>query len=266
MRRAVARLKAAGAIVFGKTNVPRWSGDLQTYNEIFGTTNNPWDVTGCPAVVGWAGRRRRLRVHQLRARHRHRRVDPHPVALLRRVRPEAELRRRLRSAATSTTSAAAPPTPTSTCSGRSPAARDDLDLLLGVLAGPDADRAAAWRLDLPPSTRRRSQPDARVAVWLDEASYPIDARVPSGARPRRRAHRRGGCTGRGGPPADRLDRAGGAVHADDQQRHLAEHGSSGRRAHGRVAPRVARVGRSSGRRSGRGGRSGSTTRTSCSAR
>src|SRR3954468_18028281 len=44
----VARLKAAGAIVFGKTNVPRWSGDLQTYNEIFGTTNNPWDFDRVP--------------------------------------------------------------------------------------------------------------------------------------------------------------------------------------------------------------------------
>src|SRR5205807_2360260 len=45
---AVARLKAAGAIVFGKTNLPRWSGDLQSYNELFGTTNNPWDVTRGP--------------------------------------------------------------------------------------------------------------------------------------------------------------------------------------------------------------------------
>ena len=45
---AVARLRAAGAVVFGKTNVPRWSGDLQTYNEIFGTTNNPWDPARAP--------------------------------------------------------------------------------------------------------------------------------------------------------------------------------------------------------------------------
>jgi amidase len=45
---AVARLRAAGAVVFGKTNVPRWSGDLQTYNEIFGTTNNPWDPARVP--------------------------------------------------------------------------------------------------------------------------------------------------------------------------------------------------------------------------
>jgi amidase len=41
----VARLKAAGAIVFGKTNTPLYAGDLQTYNELFGITNNPWDRT-----------------------------------------------------------------------------------------------------------------------------------------------------------------------------------------------------------------------------
>ena len=45
---AVARLRAAGAIVFGKTNVPRWSSDIQTYNELFGTTSNPWDPARTP--------------------------------------------------------------------------------------------------------------------------------------------------------------------------------------------------------------------------
>ena len=45
---AVAHLEAAGAVVFGKTNVPRWSGDIQTYNAIFGTTNNPWAVDRVP--------------------------------------------------------------------------------------------------------------------------------------------------------------------------------------------------------------------------
>src|SRR5581483_3688985 len=39
---AVARLRRAGAVVFGKTNAPRWSGDFQTHNAIFGTTCNPW--------------------------------------------------------------------------------------------------------------------------------------------------------------------------------------------------------------------------------
>ncbi|MFJ9399053.1 amidase [Streptomyces californicus] len=39
----VARLKDAGAVVLGKTNVPLWLQDLQSYNDIYGTTNNPWD-------------------------------------------------------------------------------------------------------------------------------------------------------------------------------------------------------------------------------
>jgi amidase len=45
---AVARVKAAGAIVFGKTNVPEWSGDSQTHNEIFGVTRNPRDESRSP--------------------------------------------------------------------------------------------------------------------------------------------------------------------------------------------------------------------------
>lgn len=45
---AVAALKAAGAIVFGKTNLPEWSGDWQSWNTVFGTTNNPWDLTRTP--------------------------------------------------------------------------------------------------------------------------------------------------------------------------------------------------------------------------
>jgi amidase len=40
---AVARLKAAGAIVFGKSNTPLYAGDWQTYNDVYGRTNNPWD-------------------------------------------------------------------------------------------------------------------------------------------------------------------------------------------------------------------------------
>ena len=44
----VGRLRAAGAIVFGKTNVPLYAGDWQTYNEVHGRTNNPWDTDRVP--------------------------------------------------------------------------------------------------------------------------------------------------------------------------------------------------------------------------
>jgi amidase len=42
---AVGRLKDAGAIIFGKTNTPLYAGDFQTYNDVYGRTNNPWDPT-----------------------------------------------------------------------------------------------------------------------------------------------------------------------------------------------------------------------------
>ncbi|MFN0316057.1 MAG: amidase [Burkholderiales bacterium] len=45
---AVERLNTAGAVLFGKTNVPVMLGDWQTFNPIYGTTNNPWDVSRTP--------------------------------------------------------------------------------------------------------------------------------------------------------------------------------------------------------------------------
>ena len=44
----VAAVKEAGAIVFGKTNLPRWSGAFQAFNEMIGTTVNPWDSERVP--------------------------------------------------------------------------------------------------------------------------------------------------------------------------------------------------------------------------
>ncbi|MFT4510521.1 amidase [Caballeronia sp. 15711] len=45
---AVAALREAGAIIIGKTNVPLGLADLQSYNEIYGVTNNPWNLARTP--------------------------------------------------------------------------------------------------------------------------------------------------------------------------------------------------------------------------
>ena len=45
---SVARLRAAGAIVFGRTNLPEFAADGQAYNEVHGTTANPWDPDRTP--------------------------------------------------------------------------------------------------------------------------------------------------------------------------------------------------------------------------
>ncbi len=172
----VASVRDAGAVVFAKTNVPRWSGDYQTYNEMFGTTNNPWDVERTPAgssggpaaavAMGFTGFEigtdigGSIRVpssfcgvygHKpsfgivptygyLDAPNSHRNVADVNVF--------------------------------------GPIARsvDDLELLLGLLAGPNPDDAAAWRLDLPPP-RAIELSDFRVAAWLDDELAPVDAAV-----------------------------------------------------------------------------------------
>ena len=44
----ITRIKDAGGVILGKTNVPLGLGDWQSYNDIYGTTNNPYDLTRTP--------------------------------------------------------------------------------------------------------------------------------------------------------------------------------------------------------------------------
>ena len=60
---AVARLRAAGAVLLGKTNCPPWGGGIETDNELHGRTCNPYDPARSPggssggegAIVGAGG-------------------------------------------------------------------------------------------------------------------------------------------------------------------------------------------------------------------
>ena len=52
---AVKRLENAGAVVFGKTNVPVSLADWQSYNPVYGTTNNPWDPAHTPGGSSGGG-------------------------------------------------------------------------------------------------------------------------------------------------------------------------------------------------------------------
>jgi amidase len=45
---AVRRLEAAGAVIFGKTNVPVDLSDWQSYNPVYGSTANPWNAAHTP--------------------------------------------------------------------------------------------------------------------------------------------------------------------------------------------------------------------------
>ena len=173
---AVARLKAAGAIVFAKSNTPTLAMDWQTYNPLFGTSNNPWDVARTPGgssggsaaaaaaglaalelgsdiggsiriPSGWCGVFGHKPSWGIVPARGH--VPGWPGALreddINVVGPIA------RSAG-------------------------DLALALDALAGPLPDRARAWRLELPPP-RHAELRAFRVAAWLDDATCPIDASV-----------------------------------------------------------------------------------------
>src|SRR5471030_2414607 len=52
---AIERLKRAGAIVFGKTNVSMGLSDWQCSNPIYGTTRNPWDKSRTPGGSSGGG-------------------------------------------------------------------------------------------------------------------------------------------------------------------------------------------------------------------
>src|ERR1700712_3859827 len=45
---SVRRLESAGAVIFGKTNVPVDLADWQSYNPVYGTTSNPWNKDHTP--------------------------------------------------------------------------------------------------------------------------------------------------------------------------------------------------------------------------
>ena len=45
---AVGRVRTEGAVIWGKTNVPVLASDWQSYNDLYGTTQNPWDLERTP--------------------------------------------------------------------------------------------------------------------------------------------------------------------------------------------------------------------------
>ena len=83
----VGRLRAAGAVIFGKTNLSPLAGDLQTENTLFGRTANPWDTTRPGRLLGRICGSRIDRDERSGYRERHRRIHPKSCPLLRDIWP-----------------------------------------------------------------------------------------------------------------------------------------------------------------------------------
>lgn len=165
----VARLRAAGAIVFGKTNVPAWAADVVCRNELFGETVNPWDTTRTPggssggaAAAVAAG----LTAFELGSDLGGSIRYPAHFCGVFGLKPTWGL-------VPNRGHIPGPPGTLAEMDIGSPGpiarAAEDLDLALGVLAGADEPRAAVWRVEFPPPAVNR------IAVWLDDRDYPIAA-------------------------------------------------------------------------------------------
>src|SRR5215831_10693854 len=188
---AVERLEKAGVVLFGKTNVPLLLADNQSYNAIYGTTNNPWDLSRTPGGSS-GGSAAAL------------------AAGLTGIEAGSDIGGSIRVPAHFCGVFGLKPTwgvvaPTGQALPGSHAyadmsvigplgrSADDLDIALGAMAGPDEIDGMAWKVDLP-ACGAASLKDFRIAVkfsdpngeveteYVDKLQALVDALAKCGAR------------------------------------------------------------------------------------
>jgi amidase len=173
---AVARVVAAGAIVFGKTNLPTYASDAQTYNPVFGTTNNPWDPTRVPG--GSSGGSAAALAAGLTGLE----LGSDIGGSIRNPSHYCGVYGHKPTFGIVPTRGHIPGPPGALAEfdlgtvGPMARSAEDLALELDLIAGPLPERAGAWRLELPPP-RRNALRDYRVAAWLDDPACPVDGAV-----------------------------------------------------------------------------------------
>ncbi len=168
---AVKRFLDAGINVFGKTNVPLLLADSQSWNQIYGSTNNPWDLTRTPGGSS-GGAAAAL------------------AAGLTGLECGSDIASSIRNPAHFCGLFGHKPTwgicpPRGHAMGGAlrqtdisvigPLARsaEDLKLALDVMAGPDEIDSAGLRLKLP-APRHKNFRKMKIAVITDDATAPVD--------------------------------------------------------------------------------------------
>jgi amidase len=163
----VAKVRAAGAVLWGKTNVPFMLGDIQSYNDIYGTTNNPYDVSRTPGgSSGGAAAALAAGVTPLE-------IGSDIGGSLRQPANFCGVTALKPSWGSLSMRGHVPPEPAqfhqTDLAVAGPMARnvDDLKLLWSVLRG-------------TPEQPRNGVAAARIAVWDEEASWPLASEVRAG--------------------------------------------------------------------------------------
>ena len=171
---AVERFLAAGVVLFGKTNVPVMLADWQSFNPVYGTTNNPWDTRLVPGGSS-GGSAAAL------------------AAGLTGIEAGSDIGASIRNPAHycgvyghKPTYGICPPrgqalpgrVSASDISVIGPLGRsaEDLEIGLAVMAGPDEIDGAGYALKLP-APRKKSVRDLKVAVMLTDPNSEVDITV-----------------------------------------------------------------------------------------
>ncbi|MCP4752214.1 MAG: amidase [Proteobacteria bacterium] len=176
----VQSLVDAGAIVFGKTNLPFFGQDTQTFNEVYGLTNNPWDLARSPGgssggaaaalaagltglemgsdiggsirlpshFCGVYGHKPTYGIVPMHGKHvpvdfltiDH--VVAHDIAVCGPLARSAE----------------------------------DLELAMDLIVGPSRPQRRAIKIALPPP-RKKALEEYRIGLWIDDPVYPPDTEV-----------------------------------------------------------------------------------------
>ena len=174
---AVQRLVDAGAIIFGKTNVPFLSSDLQSFNKIYGTTNNPWDLERTPggssggsAAALAAGMTPLELGSDIGGSIR---VPAHFCGLYGH-KPSYNIISEV---------GHMPPPPGSILTGNGlsvagPLARspEDLEIALDVLVSAQEQDSQAWKVKLPKARTKKTK-ELKIAVWPDEPYAEADNEI-----------------------------------------------------------------------------------------
>lgn len=171
---SVRRFKAAGAHFLGKTNVPLQLTDFQSYNEIYGTTRNPWDRARSPggssggsAVAASAGLSGLESGSDVGGSIR----NPAHYCGVYGHKPTWNIVPQQGHALPGMLT-----TPDVAVVGPIARSAEDLALCLDVVSGPEPLVEHGWSLNLPPPRHERLS-DYRVALWPTDAGAPVSSEI-----------------------------------------------------------------------------------------
>lgn len=166
----VQSLVDAGVVILGKTNMPVFGMDFQSYNDVYGQTNNPWDLTLTPggssggAAAALAAGMTALEIGSDFGGS---------------IRLPAGFCGLYGHKSTFNIVPLAGHTPELTdilVAGPLARSAGDLDMVIQLITRPEKSRRTAWQVNLP-APRKESLRDYRVGLWLDDPACPVDEAV-----------------------------------------------------------------------------------------